>query len=84
MKIIFMPPHKGWFKGLGLHHAAITAGFIAACHLIGLGSIGAAFAIGWYGSREWGPQLGFPKTFEIMDFISPTFISAIYLIFGAD
>lgn len=77
-----MPPYKSWFEGLGLHHAGITAGLIAVCHYIGIGPVGAAFALGWYGQREWGLQLGFPKTFDIMDFASPAIVSILYLIFA--
>ena len=80
-KLIFMPSHKGWFKGLGLHHASLTIILIAALHTIGLGWFGSTFAVGWYGSREYGSQLGLPKTFEIMDFVSPAIVSFMYLVF---
>lgn len=82
MKIIFMPWYKGWFKGLGLHHALVASGLIAICHYIGIGDIGAGIAIGWYAQREWGLQSGFPEAFEFWDFVSPATISILYLIFG--
>ena len=76
----FMPAHKNWFQGFGLHHATITALGILLGHYIGAGPFMAIFGMGWYGNREYGNGPYPPKTFEIMDFISPTFISAIYLI----
>lgn len=82
-KFIFMPPAKGWFKGLGLHHASLTAILIAALTTVGLGWFGAAFAIGWYGSREWGWDIYPPKTFEVMDFVSPTVVAVLYLVIYA-
>lgn len=79
-KIIFMPAYKNWFKGLGLHHASVVAALTLACHFIGIGSLGAAFGMGWYASREWGLDIYPPRTFEIMDFVSPAIVSITYLV----
>ena len=81
MQIIFITEHKGWFQGFGLHHAAITAVFIVVCHYVGIGVLGASIALGWYGSREWGPKLSPPAIFEFWDFVSPAIVSILYLFF---
>lgn len=77
-KMIFMPSHKGWFKGLGLHHASITVGWIMLGWIFGIGWFGGACAIGWYGQREYGNGPYPPRTFEVMDFVSPVLTSLIY------
>lgn len=79
MRIIFMPPYKSWFKGLGLHHALIIGVAIGIGDMFGFGPFMAAFGIGWYASREWGWDIKPPKTFEIMDFLSPAMLGAGYL-----
>jgi hypothetical protein len=38
-----------------------------------------AVMVGWYGSREWGGGNAYPpKSFEVMDFISPLAVALIY------
>ena len=80
MKLIFMPPYKNWFKGLGLHHASIVLGSVIVAHFIGVGDFMAIFGIGWYASREWGWGVYPPSTFEVMDFVSPAIVSSLYLV----
>lgn len=71
---------KGWFAALGLHHGILTALCILIFSLFGIGWFGAAFAIGWYASREWGGRLKRPEQFEILDFVTPSIIALVYLI----
>lgn len=81
MKIIFMPPYKSWFKGLGLHHASIAlipcaVGYcLAFMGYVAAGVFVCAGGLWWYASREWGWGVYPPKTFEIMDFVSPAGVS---------
>ena len=70
---------KGWFKGCGLHHAAIVALVILLGHYVGFGEFMAAFGVGWYGCKEYGGQIYPPKVFEVMDFVAPAMVSLIYL-----
>lgn len=80
MKIIFQPETKGLIKALGLHHAAITFVAVIVAHFLGFGDLMAAFCIGWYARQEWGSNhLTPPKTFEIMDFVSPATVAGFYL-----
>jgi hypothetical protein len=69
---------KGWFKGCGLHHAAIVAFVILLGHYVGFGEFLAAFGVGWYGSREYGGGTYPPNSFEVMDFASPLIVALIY------
>ncbi len=80
-KFIINWKQKGWFKALGLHHAALTTILITIGWLVsvGTGAFFAAFAVGWYGSREYGNGPWPPVEFEILDFLSPTLVAAIYL-----
>jgi len=82
-KFIIDIKSKGWFRGMGLHHASLTFLLIAAGHFIsaGIGGFLAVFAIGWYASREYGTGIYPPVFFEIMDFVSPAIIAGLYLIF---
>lgn len=73
---------KGWFKGLGLHHALIVAFGILLGYYIGIGDFMAAFGVGWYACKEYGQQIYPPKTFEVMDFVSPFMVAFIYLNFS--
>jgi hypothetical protein len=75
---IVIKKDKGWFKALGLHHAAITAIFILITHLFGFGDYGAAIMIGWYARHEYGYGPKPPKVFEILDFLSPVIVSGFY------
>ena len=81
-KFIFKLDQKGWFRGLGLHHASIaliplSAGLLLAhFDMETLGAFITAWGSWWYASKEWGGQVALPKTFEVMDFVSP-FIVAI-------
>ena len=78
-KWVFWQPYKSTFKKLGLHHASITLVITAIGHLIGLGTVFSAVMVGWYGSREWGGGNAYPpKSFEVMDFISPLAVALIY------
>ena len=82
-KFIFKQEEKGWFKALGLHHASLTFLLIAAGNFIsaGTGVFFAIFSIGWYASREYGTGPYPPVFFEYMDFISPSIVAVLYLIF---
>lgn len=77
-KFIINIKGKGWFKGLGLHHAAIVAAALYAASPLGWSDAVAYIGIGWYGSREYGNGPYPPKTFEIMDFVSPLIVIWIY------
>jgi hypothetical protein len=77
-KWVFWQPYKSLFKQLGLHHASITLVITALGHLIGLGTVFSAVMVGWYGSREYGAGTYPPKSFEVMDFISPLIVALIY------
>tara|TARA_R110000772_G_C13310276_1_gene440177 strand:- start:20124 stop:20384 length:261 start_codon:yes stop_codon:yes gene_type:complete len=79
VKIIVKIEQKGWFKGLGLHHASITLAAIIIGHILGFGAFMAIFFMGWYASREYGNGPKPPATFEILDFLSPAVISVGYL-----
>lgn len=81
-KLIVKMEQKGWFKGAGLHHASIVAFGILLGHYIGIGNFMAAFGVGWYACKEYGPKIYPPKTFEIMDFVSPFMVAFIYLNFS--
>lgn len=81
MKIVIKWKEKGWFAALGLHHGLLTAACIFIFSLFGVGWFGAVFAIGWYAQREYGNGPYPPKTFEIMDFMSPLIIGLVYLLF---
>ena len=77
-KWVFWQPYKSTFKKLGLHHASITLVITAIGHLIGLGTVFSAVMVGWYGSREYGAGTYPPKSFEVMDFVSPLAVALIY------
>jgi hypothetical protein len=77
-KFIIKIDKKGWFKGLGLHHASITVGWILLFSLFGIGWFGCGWAMGWYGCKEYGSQIYPPKVFELMDFLSPLIVVIIY------
>jgi hypothetical protein len=79
-KWVFWQPYKSTFKKLGLHHASITLVITAIGHLIGLGTC-VLSRDGWVvrlksrvGRRERYP----PKSFEVMDFVSPLIVALIY------
>lgn len=77
-KLIVKIEQKGWFKGLGLHHASITVACILLFSMFGMGHFGAAFGVGFYACKEYGPQI-YPRAyFEIMDFASPLIVAIIY------
>jgi len=81
-KLIVKIDQKGWFKGLGLHHASIVAFGILLGSLLGIGGFMAAFGAGFYACKEYGPQI-YPRAyFEIMDFASPLIVAIIYLAIG--
>ena len=83
MKFIIAWDQKGWFKGLGLHHAALASFLISIGHLIGLGYEAAIFALAWYGAREYKEfELRRYTAFEIMDFVSPLIVVASYKIWN--
>jgi len=81
---------------LGLHHASITIGFILAFGLIfkiiglifGLisfsfwigGQVGAVWGAGWYCSREYGNGPYPPRSFELMDFVSPLIVCILFFV----
>ena len=81
-KLIVKIEKKGWFKGAGLHHASIVAFGILLGHYIGLGNFMAAFGVGWYACKEYGPQIYPRPYFEVMDFVSPFMVAFIYLNFS--
>ena len=74
---------KGWFKALGLHHGLLTAACILIFSPFGIGWFGAACAVGWYASHEYGSGPYPPKKFEILDFTTPLAVSLAYLNFIA-
>jgi len=78
-KFIVKTDQKGWFKGYGLHHASLTALCILLFSMVGMGDFGAAFAVGWYASREYGGPYP-PAVFEVFDFVSPLMVALIYLV----
>lgn len=80
MKFIIAWDEKGWFKALGLHHAAMSIGIIAIFHFLGLGDFGAGVALGGYLFREL-KENELRDRIEIMDFLSPALISVFYLVF---
>ena len=81
MKMIFQPDKKGWFKALGLHHAALAFILIGVGHLVSLGYEASIFALAWYGAREYKElELRRYTAFEIMDFVSPTIVAVSYII----
>lgn len=71
---------KGWFQAWGLHHALITLAAIIIGLPFGIDNLMAAFAVGWFGQREYGPQLLPPKTFEYLDFLAPLAVAILYFI----
>jgi len=77
-KFIVKTDQKGWFKGYGLHHASLTVLCILLFSMVGMGGFGAAFAVGWYASREYGNGPYPPAVFEVFDFVSPLMVALIY------
>jgi len=78
-KFVFKLEQKGLLKALGLHHASVMAAWVASCHFMGIGYVGALTGIGWYGCREYGNGPYPPKEFEILDFVSPLIVGLGYL-----
>lgn len=82
--LVVMPTYKGWFKGLGLHHASlalIPLSIALLCAYLGKPELGAfitAMGMWHYASREYGNGPYPPKSFEVMDFVSPAIISLSY------
>lgn len=87
-KLVFMALYKGWFMGLGLHHACLALvplGIGLVCAYFDHNVLGAFIASGgfwWYASREYGNGPYPPKKFEVMDFVSPAIVSSAYLVPG--
>lgn len=78
---------KGWFKGLGLHHASIAIIPLAIGLILlyfNMPVLGAFFSSwgGWFfmGRELKESEIRSSGGFEIMDFISPFIISLIFLV----
>lgn len=78
MRIVVKIKEKGWFEGLGLHHALIAVGIIAVGHFLSFGEVACGIAIGGFFFRE-EKEYELAKRFEILDFLSPAIVAGIYL-----
>lgn len=81
IKFIIKTQEKGWFRGLGLHHALIVAGLIAVFHWFGLGAWAGMFGVGMFFGREYKEyEIRNNRGFEILDFLSPLLVWIGYLL----